>query len=69
MTELKAPHTSAPDASTLRTLRRFLDDVFDTDGDHALGGIPALLWGDGELIGHAAVVDTPQPILSTSPPP
>jgi hypothetical protein len=28
----------------------------DHDWDHALGGVHALVWEDGELIGHASVI-------------
>ncbi|MGO4424893.1 GNAT family N-acetyltransferase, partial [Streptomyces sp. MCAF7] len=45
----------------LKAARALLDDVFegdmsDHDWEHALGGIHALAWEDGELIGHASVV-------------
>ena len=32
------------------------DDLRDSDWEHALGGIHALAWADGELVGHAAVI-------------
>jgi aminoglycoside 2'-N-acetyltransferase I len=32
------------------------DDMTDADWEHALGGVHAILWEDGELIGHASVV-------------
>ena len=59
-TELRLAHTADLDGATLRAARALLDAVFDdmTDDDweHALGGMHALLWEDGELVGHAAVV-------------
>ena len=54
-------HTADLDIPTLRAARALLDDVFgaemtDSDWEHSLGGIHALVWEDGELIGHASVV-------------
>jgi aminoglycoside 2'-N-acetyltransferase I len=31
------------------------DDMTDADWEHCLGGVHALAWDDGELVGHAAV--------------
>jgi aminoglycoside 2'-N-acetyltransferase I len=61
MTELQLSHTADLDAATLRAARTLLDDVFegdldDDDWEHALGGMHALAWDGGELIGHASVV-------------
>ncbi|MFJ9418748.1 MULTISPECIES: GNAT family N-acetyltransferase [unclassified Streptomyces] len=60
MAELRTAHTSALDAATLKAARTLLYDVFDDmtaeDWEHSLGGIHALVHEDGELIGHAAVV-------------
>ncbi|MFE7315798.1 GNAT family N-acetyltransferase [Streptomyces sp. NPDC057555] len=53
-------HTADLDTGTLDAARILLYDVFDDmtaeDWDHALGGLHALVHEDGELIGHAAVV-------------
>lgn len=54
-------HTAELDVATLRAARGLLDDVFgaemtDDDWEHALGGVHALVWEAGQLVGHAAVV-------------
>ena len=54
-------HTAHLPASTLTAARALLDDAFDgdfddEDWDHALGGLHALAWDDGVLVGHGAVV-------------
>lgn len=53
-------HTADLDDATRRAVRGLLDDAFDglDDGDweHALGGMHAMAWLDGELVGHASVV-------------
>ncbi|MGY1637326.1 GNAT family N-acetyltransferase [Geodermatophilus sp. SYSU D00742] len=54
-------HTAHVPARTLAAARALLDDAFggdfdDADWDHALGGLHALAWADGELVGHGAVV-------------
>ena len=61
MTELRVAHTSRLDAAILDGARSLLLDVFesdfaDSDWEHALGGMHALLYDERELIGHAAVV-------------
>ena len=60
MRELRTAHTADLDAATLAAARALLDDAFadftDADWDHALGGVHALVRQDGELVGHAAVV-------------
>ena len=61
MTELRLAHTADLDQATLAASRALLDDVFageltDDDWEHAMGGMHALAYEDGELIGHAAVV-------------
>jgi len=61
MHELRTAHTSDLDAATLRAARALLDAVFgddmsEHDWEHALGGVHALVWEDGELVGHASVV-------------
>jgi aminoglycoside 2'-N-acetyltransferase I len=59
--KLRTAHTADLDDTTLRAARALLDAVFgeemtDADWDHALGGVHALVWDAGELIGHASVV-------------
>jgi aminoglycoside 2'-N-acetyltransferase I len=54
-------HTSALDAPARAAVRALLLDAFagdfdEHDWEHALGGVHALLWEDGQPIGHAAVV-------------
>ncbi|MGW3570777.1 GNAT family N-acetyltransferase [Streptomyces sp. NPDC000941] len=61
MADIRTAHTCDLDPATLKAARALLDDVFegdmsDHDWEHALGGIHALAWEDGELIGHASVV-------------
>lgn len=59
--EIQTSHTADLDEATLRAARALLDDVFgaemtDDDWEHALGGIHALAWEDGQLVGHASVI-------------
>jgi len=58
--DLQIAHTADLDPGVLRAGRALLCDVFDdiTDDDweHSLGGMHALVWEDGELIGHASVI-------------
>jgi len=58
--ELRTAHTADLDAATLTAARALLYDVFDDmtdqDWEHALGGVHALVWEEGELIGHASVI-------------
>ncbi|MGP4021570.1 GNAT family N-acetyltransferase [Saccharopolyspora sp. 5N708] len=60
MTEVRAAHTADLDDATLQAARALLYDVFDDmtehDWEHCLGGVHALAWDDGALIGHGAVV-------------
>ena len=61
MLEVTTAHTAYVEPPVLRTARALLDDVFagemtDADWEHALGGIHALAWEDGVLIGHASVI-------------
>ncbi len=61
MTELVVAHTGQLDPAVLDAGRDLLEDVFageltDHDWEHALGGMHALLWEDGELIAHAALI-------------
>jgi aminoglycoside 2'-N-acetyltransferase I len=60
-TDLRVAHTADLDPITLTAARALLYDVFDdmdeTDWEHSLGGIHALVVENGEqVIGHAAVV-------------
>ena len=61
MAAIRTAHTADLDAATLGAARALLDAVFrdeltDHDWEHALGGVHALAWDGGELIGHASVV-------------
>jgi aminoglycoside 2'-N-acetyltransferase I len=53
-------HTAELDAATLTAARELMADAFDDftdeDWEHGLGGMHALAWVDGELVGHASVV-------------
>jgi aminoglycoside 2'-N-acetyltransferase I len=57
---VRTAHTADLDAATLDAARALLYDVFGDmtadDWEHSLGGIHALAWEDGELVGHASVV-------------
>ena len=58
---LHVAHTADLDPATLAAARTLLDRVFgadmtDQDWEHALGGVHAVVWEAGELVGHAAVV-------------
>jgi aminoglycoside 2'-N-acetyltransferase I len=61
MTDVRTAHTADLEPATLEAIRNLLDRVFgdemtDRDWDHALGGIHALAYEDGELVGHASVI-------------
>jgi aminoglycoside 2'-N-acetyltransferase I len=61
MAELRVAHTSDLEPAVLAAARALLEDVFagdfaPDDWEHALGGMHALLVEDGELVGHASVV-------------
>ncbi|WP_408055453.1 GNAT family N-acetyltransferase [Streptomyces radicis] len=61
MTEVRTAHTADLAPTTLAAVRALLHRAFDGDlGDldweHALGGMHALAYVDGELVGHASVV-------------
>ena len=61
MTELRRAHTADLSAQDLAAARALLYDVFgdeleESDWEHALGGVHALVWEGEELIGHASVV-------------
>ena len=58
---LRVAHTSELEPALLEELHAMLVDVFDgdfedADWEHALGGVHALAYDDGELVGHASVV-------------
>ncbi len=61
MTELVLAHTGQLPAEVLLAARTLLEDVFEGeltehDWEHCLGGMHALVWAAGELVGHAALV-------------
>jgi aminoglycoside 2'-N-acetyltransferase I len=61
MGEVRTAHTADVDPATLAAARALLDGAFegefaDHDWEHALGGIHALVWDGGELVGHASVI-------------
>jgi aminoglycoside 2'-N-acetyltransferase I len=60
MAEVRTVHTADLDATSRSAARALLDDVFedmtDHDWEHALGGMHALVWEDGELVGHASLI-------------
>lgn len=61
---LEVAHTSALDAAVLDAALALLEGVFPgelepEDWDHALGGMHALVWEDGELIAHGSVIQRP----------
>jgi aminoglycoside 2'-N-acetyltransferase I len=58
---LRTAHTADLDPGVLAAARALLDAVFAgeftaEDWEHALGGMHALAWEDGELVAHASVV-------------
>jgi aminoglycoside 2'-N-acetyltransferase I len=60
MPALRVAHTADLDEATLTEVRALMDAAFDefedTDWQHALGGMHVLIEEDGEVIGHASVV-------------
>lgn len=61
MTSLSVAHTGQLEAQTLTTCRALFDAVFgpgptDSDWDHALGGVHALVWDGDELIAQGSIV-------------
>ncbi|MGN6793461.1 MAG: GNAT family N-acetyltransferase [Streptosporangiaceae bacterium] len=60
MTELRTLHTADLDAGTRSDIRGLMDAAFggvsDDTYENVLGGMHALVIEDGELIGHASVV-------------
>jgi aminoglycoside 2'-N-acetyltransferase I len=61
MADVRIAHTAHLGAADLAAARALLDDVFAgemtaADWEHALGGMHALAWEDGVLVGHASVI-------------
>lgn len=60
MREVHVAHTGELDPDMLDRARALLYDVFDDmtghDWEHSLGGMHALVVDDGELVGHASLV-------------
>ena len=59
--DVAVAHTSLVDGPTLDAARSLLEAIFegdfaDDDWEHALGGIHALARYDGQLVGHASVI-------------
>lgn len=59
--EVRVAHTADLGADTLREVRALLDEAYgavldEFDWDHALGGMHALVYEAGRLVGHGAVV-------------
>ena len=58
---IRVAHTSELEPALLDDARALLVEAFagsfeDSDWEHALGGIHALAYDDGELVGHASVI-------------
>jgi aminoglycoside 2'-N-acetyltransferase I len=61
MHEVRVAHTTDVGADDLGRARALLGAAFDggfadDDWEHALGGMHALAWEGGELVGHASLV-------------
>jgi aminoglycoside 2'-N-acetyltransferase I len=60
MISVRVAHTAQLDRGTLSDARALLfavfDDMTEEDWEHSLGGLHALAYEGGELVGHAAVV-------------
>ncbi len=59
--EVRTAHTADLATADREAARALLDEVFegeltDQDWEHSLGGVHALAWEDGELVGHASVI-------------
>jgi len=59
--DLRTAHTADLDPAGLKAARALLDEVFngevtESDWEHALGGMHALVWDGPTLIGHGSVV-------------
>ncbi|MBB5235076.1 hypothetical protein [Deinococcus budaensis] len=54
---LRVRHTAYLPGTARAALRALLgDDFSEDDWDHALGGLHTLAWLEGQLVGHAALV-------------
>lgn len=60
VTRVHVAHTADLDTAALKAARDLLYEVFDdmteSDWEHALGGMHALVWEDSALIGHASLI-------------
>ncbi len=61
MIEVRTAHTADLHAAVLTAARALLEEVFEGemtehDWEHALGGVHALVFEEGEVVGHASVV-------------
>jgi aminoglycoside 2'-N-acetyltransferase I len=61
MNDLRVAHTADLEPATLAAARSlmyevFADDMTKHDWEHALGGIHAIAFEDGEVVGHASVI-------------
>ena len=60
MISVRVAHTAQLDPGTLSDARALLyavfDDMTEHDWEHSLGGVHALAYEGGELVGHAAVI-------------
>ena len=61
MTDLRLSHTADLAPEVLLAAHALLDEAFDggfsdADWEHSLGGLHALVWDGGQLIGHGALV-------------
>jgi aminoglycoside 2'-N-acetyltransferase I len=61
MAEIQTAHTGELDPAILAAARALMEEVFtegldEHDWEHALGGIHALAWEDGVLVGHASLI-------------
>ena len=59
--DLRTAHTADLDPADLKAARALLDEVFngevtESDWEHALGGMHALVWDGPTLIGHGSVI-------------
>ena len=60
MADIRTAHTAQLDDATLAAARALVEQAFAGefdahDWEHALGGMHALAFADGELVGHASV--------------
>ena len=61
MAEIQTAHTGELDPAILAAARALMEEVFtegldEHDWEHALGGIHALAWENGVLVGHASLI-------------